>query len=186
MPVLLLLLTLAADTALAAWGPFGGGALLDVKDPGIGRFTGWEAGLTMSDSGNKGFWQFAGGRGSSHVDHTQLTWAQARLNFSVGAKRAAMVYAGGGAGLDWLDRNTSIQRVLSFSTQAGILVAPDRLWDLFRRAPDPGAIALNTTAAPSTTGILAAHVLLGIEAGYHTAKLSLSGLESRTFLTITY
>jgi hypothetical protein len=58
------------------------------------------------------------------------------------------------------------------------------------QAPAPPlANLLNPTAhnaRPGTNGILASHVLMGIEAGYHTAKLSLSGLETRAYLTITY
>jgi hypothetical protein len=188
VPILLLLLTLTADTALAGWGPFGGGAILNVKDPGIGRFTGWEAGLTLADSGNRGFWQFAGGRGTSHVDHSELTAAQARLNFKVGATQASMLYLGTGGALNWIDHAGVTRRIWSLSTQAGILFAPDRAFGAIKnKAPISNQMMTPGGTMPTATdGVLSSHILLGIEAGYHTGRLSFSGLESRAFLTITY
>lgn len=188
MKPLILATLLAAGTARAGWGPFGGGAILNTKDPGIVRFTGWEAGLTLSDPQDKGFWQFAGGRGESRVDHTELTSAQARLNFKAASAGATMLYAGTGASLNWLDRAGSTRRLWIFSAQAGLMIAPDRLWDSFGRKPPLENLLdrHDRGARPGTGGILSSHVLLGIEAGYHTAKYALSGLESRAYLTITY
>ncbi len=185
MRPLILLGCLAAGTARAGWGPFAGGAILATNDPSVGRFTGWEAGLTLADATDKGFWQFGGGRGSSHVDHAQLTWAQARLNFRASSTRASMFYAGGGASLDWLDHQQSSKRLWIVSTQAGIMVAPDRLWSLATGRTGPSL--MDSPHAPKEDkNLMSSHVLLGLEAGYHLGRLSLSGLDSRAYLTITY
>jgi hypothetical protein len=181
-----ILLALCASPTLAAWGPFGGGAILNVKDPGIGRFTGWEAGLTLADPDSRGFWQFAGGRATSRVDSAELTSAQARLNFRAGGTRSTMLYVGTGVAMDWIDQVTTTRRVWVFSTQAGVLVAPDRLLDVFKNKTTLDQQWMATSHALPSEGVLTSHILLGVEAGYHTAKLSLSGLETRAFLTITY
>lgn len=176
----------AAGTAHAGWGPFGGGALLNTKDPSLGRFTGWEAGLTLADPQDKGFWQLGGGQGTSQVDHNQLTSALARLNFKAASAGATMLYLGTGGALNWLERGGNTRKVWIFSTQAGILIAPDRVWDSFGKHPPLQNLLEPDARGGRKGGILSSHVLMGIEAGYHTAKLSLSGLESRAFLTITY
>lgn len=185
MRLLLVAACLATAPARAGWGPFAGGAVLSTHDPSVGRFTGWEAGLTLADPTDKGFWQVGGGRGSSHVDHGQLTWAAARLNFKASSNRASMFYAGGGASLDWLDRQQTTRRLWIFSTQAGVMVAPDRLWGLAMGKTGPSLMD-SPNAPKEDKNLMSSHVLLGIEAGYHLGRLSLSGLDSRAYLTITY
>lgn len=152
---------------------------------------GWEAGILAMESSGKGFWHFAGGQ--TRAAGEQLTWGQARLNFTVVNGKTGSLFLGGGTGMGWLDAAGTRRRLWIHSAESGVMVMPLRvlefIWPscpciscLFGRASQDCASCQQRKAS---TKMMTA-IRVGAEVGWRKAAEGLTGPEYRLWTALAF
>ena len=196
--VALVLVSILAVPADATMGLVGGLGRATTKDSVAHSFDGWDAGLVAMAPDQRSFWRFTYGRARGDRVPLVFSSAEGRLTFCLAGKGAAWPDTGAGGGLGWLKQDGKVVRTTLWSGFAGLIIVPDRavswIWRdfpcwtcIFRRTTVGCRYCLiqrenrRATAANTTPPII-----IGAEAGYRKAGLSLEGPEYRAWLAFLF
>jgi hypothetical protein len=198
----LILPLLGPAPAFALWGPFGGLSRLDVDEAGISRLEGYEAGIFALAEDRSSLWHLAYIKVKADPDTASLELYQVRMSLRLFRLDLMMPYIGTGAGLGWLSRNGSRRRLLTTEAHVGVLLSPadvgTGLWgalpclSCLRNSSDPKCgecmSRKRRSSIPRTTRTQQkpSWLQVGVEAGYRSAKMSMSGFEGRLYGAVLF
>ncbi len=205
--LIVLIILLGSTPAFALWGPFGGLTRLKADKTGLPRLIGYEAGILTLAADRSSLWHLAYIKVKTDPDNasprgTSLEQYQARMSVRLLKLDLLVPYIGAGAGLGWFSRGGTRRQLLITEAHLGLLLSPADvglgLWEAL-----PCLSCLKNSSDPKCRECMAKRsdanmpqfsryekepswLQVGIEAGYRSTKMSLSGFEGRLYAAILF